>query len=439
MPFELIEAGSVIEVSFVPWKAYWPIDCKLLPKVGLLACVVFPLLTVANLPSPLKALLPIDRTPLLGKFTVVNSVSPEAILLGIVVKLVAALKFKVVKLVILLKAPLPIEVTESGSVIESNFVFLKASLPIDCKRLPKVGLLSTFAVFAVLTVPNWVAPLKALLSILLTLAGNVMLVKLVLPSKAEVPIVVRFVLLCKFKLLMPVPLINRAPNEVTLFGKFKVVKLEHPLKALAWMVVNCVPGKLTVDRFVHPLNALLPIVLILLGNVTVCKLVLLSTPCDSVCNWVACCMLIVVKPLILLNAPLAKFLIPEPRVMLVRLVHPLKALAWIVSRLGLSLKLTLFNRVQFWKAFWPMVLILLGSFTVCILALPLTKPLLKVVKLLTLEKSRVLISVLSIKPLPILLKALLKVIEFKRVLFLKALLPIVVVPFGSSTEDKPEL
>lgn len=52
---------------------------------------------------------------------------------------------------------------------------------------------------------------------------------------------------------MLVTLINCAPNELTLFGKVKVVKLEHPLKALAWMVVNCVPGKLTVVRFVHPL------------------------------------------------------------------------------------------------------------------------------------------------------------------------------------------
>ena len=67
---------------------------------------------------------------------------------------------------------------------------------------------------------------------LVILVGNVMLVKRVLPSKAEAPIVLRFVLL-KFKLFMPVPLINRAPNEVTLLNKDKFVKLEHPLKALA--------------------------------------------------------------------------------------------------------------------------------------------------------------------------------------------------------------
>ena len=265
-----------------------------------------------------------------------------------------------------------------------------------------------------------------------------MLVKLVLPSKAEAPIVVRCVLFCKFKLVMPVPLINCAPNEVTLFGKFKVVNLEHPLKALAWMVFNCVPGKLTVDSCVHPLNALLPIVLIPLGNVTLLKCWLpLNTPSDSVCNLVLC-MLIVVKPLILLNAPLSKVVIPEPRVISTSLAHPLKALAWIVVRLGLSLKLTLLNSVQPWKAFWPMVWILLGSFTVVILVLPLTKPLLKVVKLLTLEKSRVVILVLSIKPLPILLKTLLKVIEPKFLLLLKAFSPIVVVWFGIVTEVKPE-
>ena len=86
-----------------------------------------------------------------------------------------------------------------------------------------------------------------------------------------------------------------------------------------------------------------------------------------------------------------------------------------------------------------MVWILLGSVTVVILALPLTKPLLKVVKLLTLEKSRVVILVLSIKPLPILLKTLLKVIEPKFLLLLKALSPIVVVWFGIVTEVKPEL
>ena len=305
--------------------------------------------------------------------------------------------------------------------------------------MPKAALLSTFAVFAVLTVPNWVAPLKALFSILLTLAGNVMLVKLVLPSKAEAPIVVRFVLFCKFKLLMPVLLINCAPNEVTLLGKVKFVKLEHPLKALAWMVVNCVLlVKLTVDSCVHPLNALLPIVLIRLGNVTLVSFVLpLSTPCDSVSKLVLC-MSIVFKPL-LLNAPLSKFLIPEPRVILVRLLHPSKALAWIVARLSLSLKLTLLNCVQFWKAFWPMVWILLGSLTVVNLALPLTKPLLKVVKLLTLEKSRVVISVSSIKPLPILLKALLKEIDLKFALALKAFSPIVLVWLGIVTEVKPEL
>ena len=395
-----------------------------------------PLLTVANWVAPLKALLPIEVTPL-GKVTLLKFVSFKAILSGIAVKPVAGLRFKVCKLGILLKAPLPIVLTEVGSVIEVNFVPLKASLPIDCKLVPKVALLSTFAVFAVLTVPNWVAPLKALLSILLTLAGNVMLVKRVLPSKAEAPIVVRFVLLCKSKLLMLVPLINCAPNELTLFGKFKVVKFEHPLKALAWMVVNCVPINLTVDRFVHPLNASLPIVLIPLGNVTLLKRWLpLSTPCGSIVNWVFC-MSIVFKPL-LLNAPLSKFLIPEPRVILVRLLHPLKALAWIVVRLGMSLKLTLLNCVQPWKAFWPMVWILLGSFTVVNLVLPLTKPLLKVVKLLTLEKSRVVILVLSIKPLPILLKASLKVIELKCVLLLKAFSPIVVVWFGIFTEVKPE-
>lgn len=59
-----------------------------------------------------------------------------------------------------------------------------------------------------------------------------MLVKRVLFSKAEAPIVVRCVLL-KFKLLMLVPLIKCAPNELTLLGKDKVVKFEHPLKALA--------------------------------------------------------------------------------------------------------------------------------------------------------------------------------------------------------------
>lgn len=63
----------------------------------------------------------------------------------------------------------------------------------------------------------------------LTLACNVMLVKCVLFLKAESPIVVRCVLLCKSKLLMLVPLINCAANELTLFGKFKVVKFEHPL------------------------------------------------------------------------------------------------------------------------------------------------------------------------------------------------------------------
>ena len=65
----------------------------------------------------------------------------------------------------------------------------------------------------------------------LTLAGNVMLVKCVLFLKAESPIVVRCVLFCKSKLLMLVPLINCAPNELTLLGKVKVVKFEHPLKA----------------------------------------------------------------------------------------------------------------------------------------------------------------------------------------------------------------
>lgn len=59
------------------------------------------------------------------------------------------------------------------------------------------------------------------------LAGNVMLVKRVLFSKTE-SIVLRFVLLCKSNLVMPVPLINCAANKVTLFGKVKVVKLEHP-------------------------------------------------------------------------------------------------------------------------------------------------------------------------------------------------------------------
>ena len=380
--------------------------------------------------------MPIDLTPL-GKVTLLKLVSFEAILSGIAVKPAARLRSKVCKLPILLKAPLPIELTEAGSVIEVSFVFLKASLPIDCKLLPKVGLLA-FAVFPLLTVANWVAPLNALLSILLTLAGNVMLLKLVLFSKAEAPIVLRFVLLAKFKLVMPVPLINCAPNVLTLLGKFKVVKFEHPLKALAWMVVNCVLlVKLTVDSCVHPLNALLPIVLIRLGNVTLVSFVLpLSTPCDSVSKLVLC-MSIVFKPL-LLNAPLSKFLIPEPRVILVRLLHPSKALAWIVVRLFLSLKLTLLNCVQPWKAFRPMVWILLGSCTVVNLVLPLTKPLLKVVKLLTLEKSRILISVLSIKPLPILLKSLLKVIEFKCVLLLKAFSPIVVVPFGIVTEVKPE-
>ena len=376
---------------------------------------------------------------LAGNFTVLKVVSPEAILSGITVKLVAGLKSKVLKLVILLKAPLPIEVTEAGSVIEDNFVFLKASLPIDCKLLPKVGWPLVFAVFPLVTWVNWLAPLKALLPIDLTLAGNVMLFKCVLFLKAESPIVVRFVLLCKFKLLMLVPLINDSPNELTLLGKFKVVKFEHPLKALAWMVVNCVLlVKLTVVRFVHLLNALLPIVLIPLGNVTLLKCWLpLNTPSDSVCNLVLC-MLIVVKPL-LLNAPRSKVVIPEPRVISVRLLHPLKALAWIVVKLFLSLKLTLLNCAQPWKAFWPMVLILLGSFTVVNLVFPLTKPLLKVVKLLTLEKSRVLILVLSIKPLPILLKMLLKVIEPKFILLLKAFSPIVVVWFGIVTEVKPEL
>ena len=398
---------------------------------------MFVVLTVLNWVSPLKALLPILLT-LAGNFTVLKVVSPEAILSGITVKLVARLKSKVLKLVIPLKAPLPIELTEAGSVIEPNFVFLKASLPIDCKLLPKVGLLA-FAVFPLLTVANWLAPLNALLSILLTLAGNVMLFKRALFSKAEAPIVLRFVLLAKFKLVMPVPLINCAPNVLTLFGKFKVVKLEHPLKALAWMVVNCVLlVKLTVVRFVHLLNALLPIVLIPLGNVTVVSFVLpLNTPSDSVSKLVLC-MSIVFKPL-LLNAPRSKVVIPEPRVISVRLLHPLKALAWIVVKLFLSLKLTLLNCVQSWKAFWPMVLILLGNFTVVNLVFPLTKPLLKVVKLLTLEKSRVLILVLSIKPLPILLKMLLKVIEPKFILLLKAFSPIVVVWFGIVTEVKPEL
>ena len=416
-----------------------PILCNLSPKVAWpLVPAVVPILTVANWLSPLKALLPIVRTPLLGKFTVANFASPEAILSGIVFNWVAWLKFKVCNSPIPLKAPLPIELTVAGSVIEPNFVPLKASLPIDCKLVPKVGLLA-FAVLPTLTWFNSVAPLKALLSILLTLAGNVMFCKCVLFSKAEVPIVLRFVLLCKFKLLMLVPLINRAPNELTLLGKFKVASPEHPLKASSWMVVNRILlVKLRVVIFVHPLNALLPIVVIPLGNVTLLKCVLpLSTPSDSVVNWVAC-MLIVFKPL-LLNAPLSKVWIPEPRVILVRLVHPLKALAWIVVRLGLSLKLTLLNCVQPWKAFRPMVLILLGSFTVVNLVLPLTKPLLKVVKLLTLEKSRVVISVLSIKPLPILLKALLKVIELKCVLLLKAFSPIVLVWFGIVTEVKPEL
>ena len=409
-----------------------------MPKVALLSTfAAFAVLTVPNWVSPLKALLPIDLTPL-GKVTLLKFVSFEAILSGIAVKPVAGLRSKVCKLAIPLKAPLPIVLTEVGNVIEVNFVPLKASLPIDCKLVPKVALLSTFAVFAVLTVSNWIAPLKALLSILLTLAGNVMLVKCVLPSKAEAPIVLRFVLLCKFKLLMLVPLIKCAPNELTLLGKVKVLKFEHPLKALAWMSVNCVPEKLTVARLVHPLNALLPIVLMPLGNVTLFKFVLpLSTPCDSVVNLVSC-MLIVVKPL-LLNAPLSKFLIPEPRIILVRFLHPLKALAWIVSRLALSLKLTLRNSVQPLKASWPMVWILLGSLTVVILVLPLTKPLLKVVKLLTLEKSRIVILVLSIKPLPILLKTLLKVIEPKFLLLLKAFSPIVLVWFGIVTEVKPEL
>ena len=334
-------------------------------------------------------------------------------MLGIAVKWVAWLRSKVSKLVILLKAPLPIELTLAGSVIKPNFVFLKASLPIVLKLSPKVALLPVFAVLPLLTWANSVAPLKALFSILLTLVGNVMLFKRVLLSKAEAPIVVRFVLLCKFKLVMPVPLINCAPNEVTLFGKDKVVKFEHPL------------------------SAPLPIVLIPLGNVTLLKYVLsLSTPSDSVVNWVLS-MLIVVKPLPL-NAPLSKFLIPEPRLILVRLLHPSKALAWIVVSLGLSLKLTLLNCVQPWKAFRPMVWILLGSLTVVNLALPLTKPLLKVV-MLTLEKSSSVIIVPSIKPLPILLKALLKLIELKCVLFLKASLPIVVIPLGSSTRCKPEL
>ena len=416
-----------------------PILSNLLPKIApLSACAVLPVLTWVNSPSPLKALSPIEVTTLLGKVTLLKVVSPEAILLGISVKWVAALKFKVFKLVILLKAPLPIEVTVAGSVIEPNFVPWKALLPILSKRLPKVAPLPAFAVVPLLTVANWLAPLKALLSILLTLAGNVMLFKCVLFSKAEAPIVVRFVLLCKFKLFMLVPLINRAPNVLTLFGKDKVVKLEHPLKASSWRVVNCVLlVKLRVVIFVHPLNALLPIVVIPLGNVTLFKCSLpLSTPCDSVVNWVAS-MLIVFKPLPL-NAPLSKVLIPEPRVMLVRLVQSLKALAWIVVRLSLWLKLTLRNSVQPLKASWPMVWILLGSVTVVILVLPLTKPLLKVV-MLTLEKSSSVILVPSIKPLPILLKALLKLIELKCVLFLKASLPIVVIPLGSSTRCKPEL
>ena len=160
--------------------------------VGVLNKLLLVVVKLANVLSPLKALSPIVTLPLVGNFTIL-------------------------KFVISLKAPLPIEVTEAGSVIEVNFVFL-----------------------------------KALFSILLTLAGNVMLVKCVLPSKAEAPIVVRFVLLCKFKLVMPVPLINCAPNELTLLGKVKFVKLEHPLKAWAWMVVNCVLlVKLTVVRFVH--------------------------------------------------------------------------------------------------------------------------------------------------------------------------------------------
>ena len=391
-----------------------PIVLKLLPKVAPLPTfAVAPLVTWANSRDPLKALSPIELTPL-GNFTVLKVVSFEAILLGIAVKPVAGLRSKVCKLPILLKAPLPIEFTESGSVIEPNFVPLKALAPIVLKLLPKVAPLLTFAVAPVLTWANSRAPLKALLPIVLTLAGNVMLFKCVLFSKAEAPIVVRFVLLAKFKLVMPVSLIKCAPNELTLFGKFKVVKFEHPL------------------------NALLPIVLIPLGNVTLLKCVLpLSTPSDSVVNWVLS-MLIVVKPLPL-NAPLSKFLIPEPRVMLVRLVHPSKALAWIVVRLSLSLKLTLLNCVQFWKAFRPMVWILLGSLTVVNLALPLTKPLLKVVKLLTLEKSRVVISVLSIKPLPILLKALLKEIDLKFALPLKAFSPIVLVWLGIVTEVKPEL
>ena len=407
-----------------------------MPKVAWpLVPAVVPLLTWFNWLSPLKALSPILLT-LAGNFTVLKVVSFEAILLGIAVKRVAWLRSKVSKLVILLKAPLPIELTLAGSVIEPNLVPLKASWPIDCKLLPKVGWPLVPVVVPVLTWFNWLAPLKALLPMVVILAGNVMLFKLALFSKAE-SIVLRFVLLCKFKLVMPVPLINCAPNEVTLFGKDKVVNLEHPLKALAWMVFNCVPVKLTVDRFVHPLNASLPIVLIPLGNVTLLKRWLpLSTPCDSVVNWVFC-MSIVFKPL-LLNAPLSKVLIPEPRVMLVRLVHPSKALAWIVARLFLSLKLTLLNCVQPWKAFRPMVWILLGSFTVVNLVLPLTKPLLKVVKLLTLVKSRVLISVLSIKPLPILLKMLLKVIEVKCALLLKAFSPIVVVWLGIITEVKPE-
>ena len=299
-----------------------------------------PLLTVANWVAPLKALLPIEVTPA-GNVTVLKRASPEAILWGIVFKPVAAFKFKVVKLAILLKAPSPIVLTEAGSVIEPNFVPLKASLPIDCKLLPKVAPLAGGVVAPLLTVANWVAPLKALFSILLTLAGNVMLLKWSLPSKAEAPIVVRFVLLPKFKLSMPVPLINCLPNKLTLLGKSNLLRFEHPLKALASMVVNCILvfKLLIVLSCVHPLNAPLPIVLIPLGNVTVCKLVLLNTPCDSVVNWVACSMLIVVKPLPL-NAPLCKSLIPEPRVILVKLEHPLKALAWIVFRLGLSLKLT---------------------------------------------------------------------------------------------------
>ena len=280
---------------------------------------MFPLLTWANWLSPLKALSPIEVTPL-GNFTVLKVVSFKAILAGISCKLFAWLRSKVLKLAILLKAPLPIVLTEAGSVIEAKCVPLKASWPILSKLLPKVAWPLVPAVFPTLTVPNWLAPLKALLPMLVILVGNVMLFKRVLPSKAE-SIVLRFVLLCKSNLVMPVPLIKCAPNEVTLFGKVKDANLEHLSKALAWMSFNCVPVKLTVDKFVHPLNALLPIVLIPLGNVTVIKCVLsLNTPCDSVVNLVFC-MLIVVKPL-WLNAPGAKVLIPEPRVILVRLVHP---------------------------------------------------------------------------------------------------------------------